>query len=332
VDGSPSSHPRGISSVLALQSAQLADADKKFTASVESVERNLEGIARHVLQMAGESQELSGLREDGQGSFFLPMEQDCSAILTSLGHTAMAEVATRTTRKGLAETIDRMRGPIQEIQQIETKIRRMALNARISAFHLGGTGSALDALAGSVQRLASECRERSELIDASLGSMSEAATRLHEEGSQDPGGASGTADDWMEELCLAIEDMHSATERSFALILQIVDRGDRLAGELAATRKNFSVGTLFAETVARARGSIEEIGEKTQRLLSPNESEEQEPGLADFMSHYTMQAELDVHRNVTRVSTGNASGVAPAEENNALAREADELGDNVEFF
>jgi len=35
---------------------------------------------------------------------------------------------------------------------------------------------------------------------------------------------------------------------------------------------------------------------------------------------------------VTRVSTGNASGVAPAEENNALAREADELGDNVEFF
>jgi hypothetical protein len=170
------------------------------------------------------------------------------------------------------------------------------------------------------------------LIDASLGSMSEAATRLHEEGSQDPGGASGTADDWMEELCLAIEDMHSATERSFALILQIVDRGDRLAGELAATRKNFSVGTLFAETVARARGSIEEIGEKTQRLLSPNESEEQEPGLADFMSHYTMQAELDVHRNVTRVSTGNASGVAPAEENNALAREADELGDNVEFF
>jgi hypothetical protein len=62
VDGNPSRHPRGVSAVLALQSAQLADADKKFRASVDSVERNLEGIAKHVLEMADESRALSGLR------------------------------------------------------------------------------------------------------------------------------------------------------------------------------------------------------------------------------------------------------------------------------
>jgi len=332
VDGSISSHPRGTSAVLALQSAQLADADKKFTASVESVERNLEGIARHILQMADESQALSGLRENGKGSFFLPLEQDCSAILTSLGRTANAEVATRATRKGLAETIGRMREPIQEIQQIEYRMRIMALNARISASHLGDIGSALDVIAGSVQQLAFECNERSECVVGSLSSMSEAATRSHDEGGPDPASAPENGDGYVDELRLAVADLHSATERSSTLISQIAARGDRLAGDLSAARKSFSVGTIFAEAVARARGSIEEIGEKTQCEWPRDESEKLEPGLADFMSHYTMQAELDVHENVTRVATGNTARTALAEANNSPSGEADELGDNVEFF
>jgi hypothetical protein len=332
LDGNASLHPRGTSAVLALQSAQLADADKKFRASVESVERNLEDIARHVLEMAEESRALSGLRADGKGSFFLPMEQDCGAILISLGHTANAESATRSTRKGLVETIGQMSGPIQEILQIESKMRMMALNARISAFHLGADGSALDALASSVQELASECRERSEVLVASLGSMSEAATHSHEEDGQDPGGVSGNGDECMDELRLAVADLHSATERSFALISQIVARGDCLAGDLAATRKNFTVGTLFSEAVIRARGSIKEIGEKTQCGVPSNGSEEPEPGLADFMSLYTMQAELDVHEGVTKAATGTTHLATPIECQKSLSGDADELGDNVEFF
>jgi hypothetical protein len=328
VDGNPSSHPRGTSAVLALQSAQLADAEKKFRASVESVEHNLEGIAMHVLEMANESRALSGVREDGKGSFFLPMEQDCGAILRSLGDTANAESAMRSTRKGLAETIDRMNSPIQEILQIETKMRMMALNARISAFHLGADGSALDVLASSVQELASECRERSDLLVVSLGSMSETATRSRDEAGQDPGGVPGNEGGCMDELSIAVKDLHSATEQSFALISQIVARGDCLAEDLVSTRKEFSVGTLFAEAVTRARGSMQEIGDKSQSGLLSDESEESESGLADFMSLYTMQAELDVHESVTRVATGSV----PAEWNSSPSGNAEELGDNVEFF
>jgi hypothetical protein len=328
VDGSPSAHSRGTSAVLALQSAQLADADKKFRASVESVERNLEGIAKHVLEMADESRALSGVREDREGSFFLPMERDCGAILVSLGHTANAESATRSTRKGLAETIGQMSDPIQEILQIESKMRMMALNARISAFHLGADGSALDVLAGSVQQLASECRERSELLVTSLGSMSEAATRSRGEDEQDPGRVPVNGGGCMDELRDAVKDLHSATERSFALISQIVARGDSLAEDLVSTRKDFSVGTLFAEAVTHARGSMREIGDNAQGGLPSDESEESESGLADFMSLYTMQAELDVHKNVTRDTTGTV----PTEGVKSPSGEADELGDNVEFF
>jgi hypothetical protein len=232
----------------------------------------------------------------------------------------------------MAETIDRMHGPIQEIQQIESRMRMMALNARISAFHLGDSGSALDVLAGSVQQLASECRERSESLVASLGSMREAATRSREEQGAETAKVTGEREGYAVELRLAVADLHSATERSFALISQIVARGNRLAADLSTTRMDFSVGTLFAEAVTRARGSIEEIGEKTQCGLSRDDSEEPEPELADFMSHYTMQAELDVHESVTRTATGTAPMAAQGKCQKSPPGEADELGDNVEFF
>jgi hypothetical protein len=315
-----------------LQSAQLADANEKFTASVASVERNLEGIARHVLEMVEESRALSGLRKDESGSFFLPMEQHCRAILAGLGDTAKAEAATQTTKEGLAENLGRMRDSIQEIKYIEPKMRRMALNARISAFHLGAAGSALDVLAGSVQQLASECRERSESLVASLSSMSETVTCSRGECGTGSASAQANGDEYTDELRLAVDDLHSATERSFAQISGIVAHGDRLAEELAETRMNFSVGTLFAEAVARARGTIWDIGVSAQSGLPSDDSDKSNSGLADFVSHYTMQAELDVHESVTRAVTGTAPETAPVEGQNSSSGEADELGDNVEFF
>lgn len=323
-DGSTPRHPRGMATVLELQSAQLADAGEKFAASVLSVEQNLEGIAAQVRQMAHESRALAGLSEDGKGSLFLPMEHDCGAILSSLVHTSNADAATRVARKGLEDTIVQMRGPIQEIQQIELQMRKVALNARISAFHLGSTGSALDVIAGSVQQLASECRTRSEL----LGSMSEAATRSRWECEPDSADGSIGGDGTMEELRLAVEELHSSAEQSFALIFQIVGSGDSLADDLAATRESLSVGALFAEAVRCAQSSMMEIGEKARSSSPLGESDEPEPGLADFLSHYTMQAELDVHQGVTRAVTG----AAPVEEQHSPPGEVDELGDNIEFF
>jgi hypothetical protein len=327
-----SRNTRGTAEVLALQSAQLADAGAKFKASVMAVESNLEGIARHVLNMVAESRALAGLNKDEKGSFFLPMEQHCRTILAGLDDTAEAEAAMQATKTGLADNIGRMRGSIQEIQHIEPKMRRMALNARISAFHLGVSGSALDVLAGSVQQLAAECRERSESLVASLGSMSDTATGSRGECEPDSADERASGSKCTDDLRLAVEELHSSAERSFAQIFQIVVRGDSFAEDLAATRMNFSVGTLFSEAVARARGTIKGIGERAPSSLQRGDGEDSDSGLADVVSHYTMQAERDVHESIIRAVTGTAHDTAPVDGQNSPTGEADELGDNVEFF
>jgi hypothetical protein len=78
-------------------------------------------------------------------------------------------------------------------------------------------------------------------------------------------------------------------------------------------------------------GSIKEIEVKTQPGLPREARDEPETGFAGFVSHYTMQAERDVHDAVNREVTGTAQMVVPAAAQNSAQGEGDELRDNVEF-
>jgi len=142
---------------------------------------------------------------------------------------------------------------------------------------------------------------------------------------------SAPEDEYVGELRQAVADLHSSTESSFALISQIVARGDRLSADIATTRQNFSAGALFAEAVARAQESMKQIGDMIQLGAPLDDSEEPESGLADFMSHYTMQSEMDVHQGITGVATVSSPLAAQIGRQNLPSAAADDL-DNVEFF
>ena len=307
--------------VLMLQSSQLADADRKFSASAASIARNLERIAGGVREMAAESQTLSGLSADQKDCFFLELERGLSAILTSFSGCAEAEAAARTASGGMADTIGRMHRSVEEIRAIEIRMRRMALNAGIRAAQLGAPGNALGVLAESMQKLACESGQRSETLVAALTSMSQAAARL---GHREPDGAPapGARDTAQEGMRTAVEELHSLSERSFAQIAQVVARGASLSEDVSAARKAFAVGALFADAIGRARGMLQEIAGETSAGRQRDPAQGQEPELADFTRHYTMQAERDVHQAV-------AAGAAPCE---PPSRESADLGDNVEFF
>ena len=330
--GGPSRDPRGAAGILALQSLQLANAGEKFAASAASVAGNLDDIAARVLEMAAESQALSGSTVDEKNAFFLQMERGCTFVLDSLNHCASAEAAARVTSGDLAGSINRMRGSIEEIRTMEIEMQRIALNASIRAAHIGVSGDALGVLAGSMQMQASACGERSESLGAALGSMSQSATRLSGQSGQVPDDESGSQESGkpqpgLEAMRSGVAEMHSSSERSFAQIARIVACGERLREDLSTTRQGFAVGALFAAAVSRARGMLQEIGERNPSASSPDGSPAPDLGLHDFATHYTMQSEHDVHDEHQGLTTA-----APAGQPDALSTEAGELGENVEFF
>jgi methyl-accepting chemotaxis protein len=314
----------GGATVLTLQSSQLADAGEKFAAATAAIARSLDEIGAHVLEMAEESRNLSGFSEGEQNSFFLRMEQACSAILAGLVNCDDAETANESTHKVLAETIGRMREAIEMIQAVEIQMERLALNASIRAAHLGRQGDALGVLAGTMQQLALDSGGRSESLLRSLGSMSQAGTRLA------AGGVMEDSNQLEEAARVTVGELHSSSERSFAQIAQITARSTCLREDLSATRDSFSVGSVFAEAIERARRMIGEIARQTQPASPLPGSQAAEQDLDHFAGHYTMQAERDVH-DAVRAAAGGTPAAGPGEEA-ALPAQADELGENVEFF
>jgi hypothetical protein len=333
--GAPSAgdtRDRATAAILALQSLQLADAGKTFAASVASVEANLDDIARRVRGMAEESRALSGLSADEATSFFLQLERGCTAILASLRLCATAEAATRSASGGLEETLGRMRGAIDEIRAIETQMHRMALNARIRACHIGAAGDALSVLAASMQHGALESRHRSDSLVAALEVMQEAATHLSGRGGPVPAGEGDSPDGSVEGLQIAIAELHTASERSFAQIAQIRARGAQLREDLVATRASFSVGGRFAEAVGRARETLRELGGPDAARGPDGGTEAWESGLADCATQYTMQAERAVHDRVIKAESEGAPAAELGVPSASLPTESEGLGENVELF
>ena len=287
--------PSDTAGLLELQSRQLADAGEKFSASVASIVRNLDGIAESVREMAGGSRGLWGLSEDEKNSFLLELERGLTAILGGFSGCAEAERATRVASGGMTETIGRMRRSLEEIRTIEIKMQRLALNASIRADHIGAPGNVLGVLADAMQKLASECAQRSASLVEALGSMSQAATRLSGQDGPAPAGDPGTA---VEGMRTAVAGMHSWCERSFAQIAGIAAHSASLSEDLAAARGAFSVGALFAAAIGRARGALREIAGETPSGWPAGAAGASPPGLADFARHYTMQAEREVHQAV----------------------------------
>jgi hypothetical protein len=315
-----------VATILTLQSSQLADAGEKFAAAAASIASSLDEIGAHVLEMAEESRSLSGFSEGEQNSFFLRMEQACSTILAGLVHCDDAEAANGTTHQGVAKTIGRMRQAIEKIQAVEIQMERLALNASIRAAHLGRPGDALGVLASTMQQLAFESGGRSESLLRALDSMSQAGTRLA------AGRAAEDSSQCEETARAAVAELHSSSERSFAQIAQIAARSTRLREDLGSTRESFSVGSVFAEAVGRARSTIEEIARQNQPASPLPGSQAAEQNLDHFARHYTMQAERDVHNIAVRAAAGGAETTVQVEEA-ALPAQADGgLGENVEFF
>jgi hypothetical protein len=322
---------RDTAAIVQLQSSQLADAAEKFAAAAAEITQSLDEIITQVLAMSDESRTLSGLSEHGKDSFFLQLEQGCGAILSSLSLCAKAEAATRTTSSDLSDGIGRLRTAIEEIQVIEKQLRRMGMNARIQATQTGVRGNALDVLAVSMQQLALESSQRSESLIEVLGSMSEAAFQLCGHGNPTSESADSGQDGYLKGMRVAVGELQS-NERSFARIAQIIARGERLHQDLSATRESFSVGARFAEAIGRAQEMLEEIVGSNRLDLSRDGAQASERGLANLLSHYTMQAERDVHEGLTRRLIGPAQVKARDELSQLPPKKAKELEENVEFF
>jgi methyl-accepting chemotaxis protein len=291
-DGASLLESAGAAGALELQSAQMANAGDKFSTSVASIARSLDEVSAHVVHMVEEGSGLSGL--SGKSSSLRQMERGCSAILSGLTQCAGADAATRRTSDGLSEKIVRMRDSIEEIRTIEMQMRRIAMNARISAEHLGPAGEALSALANSIKQRATESRQGSDALLETLGQMRDAVQQLAEHAGPESAHMEAQ-DESLERMRIAVAELRSSQESTARQVAQIADLGDGLCRGIRAARAHFSIGARFAEVVGRTRERLKKVIDEIQASGFTEGDESSALALAKLAGRYTMQEQRDIH-------------------------------------
>jgi hypothetical protein len=330
--------------ILTLQARHLSEAASIFATSMERMERDLCGIAERIESAPEASRALLGVSRDDisekpvgkQGdSFFLKMEGQFSAILSMLGTCTTARGEMEATAASLEETIGEMRASIAEIRGIEIRIQRISTNASVRATHIGAPGVALNVIAEVMQRLALDSNTKTEDVAGTLDAMNQASSRVSGRslgavpGDAVPGGAAPGAhadtNQVVDEMRRSVGELHRSSECSFSRANEIMALGTRLAGDIGAIRSGFSARAVFAETVDRVRGELEEIG---AQAAPEGSGVDRGQALEDYAKTYTMQRERDIHHAVV----AGAALPAPSTEAPKGISDDGDLGDNIELF
>ena len=333
-NGDPGNNVILADHICKIQKAQLTMARDKLIQAVSSIIGNLESLARDIITISQQVQELVGDASREGDSFFPELEESLGAVASGLNLYGTARKDLWELMQAIAPAIDDMGKFLLDIERIEIAIERIALNACIKAAHLGLEGSALGVLAEATQNLAGGTREQTLAVAASLKSINAAAQQL----SAGQGAGEGTPEvdvaSLVTDLGAVLQTLGNINESAISGLTQVDQKGKSLSADLARAGGEVKVHEYAGGVLDQVITGIRETEGRFQPYLPDNLESLglAEAELEDLKAQYTMVDERQAHDQT--LITGSASLL---EEKVELDQDegqatADDLGDNVELF
>ena len=305
--------------VVDLQIAQLENARAVFLDAIRQVDRQLAIIVGRTREMGSAGGSLLEASDSGESSFYVQMENCFRAIVEAAGKCLALDGRTRSAMLGLREIVQMLEGSLRDIHSVELRLNWLAINAGISACHIGAAGEPLEAVAGAMHQLVAECEISSGEADQTIGRMADAVRlAIEEERSEAPaaGGAS------FELVRGRIQELRDLDEQSRGRLGEIASTGSNLSVEIDAARQHIAAGQAFTATTQECCESL--------RGIRPQASGERQGGADDallqYQQHYTMSSERDIHDAIA----GSVGPPHPGSDQGAM--ESEELAGSVELF
>ena len=306
--------------VIELQLAQLRTATASFVDATRQMNERLGTIAGQLNGMATESGKLLGSSDNRERSFYVQMENSFRAIAEAVGNSKVLERGARKAIVNLDQTLGGLQESVGEVHEVERSLRWLAINAAISADHIGAAGEPLEAIAAALLRLLEEREGASEAADAAVATIAERVRAAIE--------ASSNSDDaedagLLEQLRKRMDEMHALNEQTAQRSRGISSIAAGLSGEVDTLRHGISAERVFSATANDCCETLQKIMAQATVEGRPLDHE----SLLRLKERYTMNAERDVHDAIF-----NAAGPAVAA---AIIGSSDpnaEFGENVELF
>jgi hypothetical protein len=324
-----------------IQEAQLTSARNKLTEAVSCIIGNLESIARDILAISQQVQELVGDASRDGNSFLVEMEKYVDAVGAGLNLFGAAQRDLSELMQAMAAAIVDMGKFLLDIERIEIAIERLALNACIKAAHLGENGNALAVLAETTQILVGETRQQTLAVSANLSAINAAAQQLT--AGQGGGEAAAEVDvaSLIADLGSVLKTLGSLNENAISGLTQVDHQGTKLSADLTKAGEELTVHEYAGAMLDRVISGIRELEKQLQAAISKENgsTELDDEELARLKAQYTMADEREVHDHILITASTPISEETVARDQNEGKTTADNepdnpinFGDNVELF
>lgn len=287
--------------LIRVQKAQMEEASSSFARSCEKIEADLAAIAGHIGEMSAATAELS--EGENSQSFLDAMAKQFSTISSTLVAYRGRESEIRSFFQELDQFGGQLHESLGELRTLEFQLSRIALNAAISASHLGTPGDPLTVVSSAMQDLHQKCASRSTAAEEALGQIQSTAQSMavHE------GAASQQAgEELLRDLDLRLNELRGAKDASSRAISGLSGMAAELVQRLDEARGQIAVGAAFESASSICGARFDRIVSEAKTVASSRQ-----PGESAHHQRYTMETERTIHQAITGM--GPVDPPAPSE-------------------
>ena len=318
-----------------LQLEHLRHSQKTLVSAIQRIMENLLGVRENIAHMNQEAHSMLSDTESAYQSSLKDTDAKLSALTSVFSNYDAMGSQLAETVNGVAKTVGEMIGFVDEIEEIENKVKLIALNSCVKAARLGEKGAVFDTLSNEIQRLVEDLVDLSRVVTDNLKSMNSTAQDLSSielQGDNSTPGA--TSEDGHKNLLDAIR---GESERISHLMEEVNTESDRLTGDIQNVVSNVTLHEHAEGTFNNAIENLNEVVSCCKGLLPGADFKREERRIQDLESRYTMESEREVHRAViheemTPPEKNAASSTTGEDETISQEDDEESFGDNVELF
>ncbi|MCP8884576.1 hypothetical protein NIM87_13745 [Devosia sp. XJ19-1] len=296
-------HPAALAAISTLQHTQLRQTAASFAHEVEQAEADLSALAADAGTIMARSRDFGG-DERGKSSAIASLSAQLRTAVTILADFETERAKLEIVAAAVQETVRVLLEHVEAVQEIESNMRLVSLNAAVRCAQLGPRGASLTVIASQLRELTSETVVAAE---AAMARLDESSSLAGSFGAAAAGQGAGQVGALEDQANLALDILSRLDQHMAAALARLNNDGPRVIKLLEGAAAGLSGQTVMAETMDDMAITIAALStEPAPTTLSP--------ALADLIAGlrktYTMEAERQAHDRLFPKAPGTAAIVA----------------------
>jgi methyl-accepting chemotaxis protein len=338
-DTLPAQDVERVIAISRIQLTQLTHTKNDLSQAVSTVKESLQALAREVAEISQETRDLLGHSGQSDASFLGQIEGNLISLKAAAKNYLNLNKEIAASMASVKDFGEEISAFANDIKNIGTGIRIVAINASVNAARIGNQGSGFGVLAQNTQDLASETASQIEQVSEALKSIISLAQELSvikHDAKSDTSENAESLENELETIDALLRSTDLYAEDNLATI---GNQSGTFKNDISTAISSLSSPEAFLRAINDTCNQLKAFLIKAQEHFPEAYARSSQLKLNDLTESYTMEREREIHRTVSTplpsILRKNASSIPGNNQSMAITTPSmpcPSIGDNVTLF